>query len=507
MHFPANSSALLLRTLTWTGLTAGSFGIGASLTAWAAPVPSVLGILLLISSLTAIIVVTATAAWQQRTTGKPGKDAAQKSIATHHALTAEILKLTALDRAVLDTAADGILVINTAGTILKANKAAYTMFRAEAGTLVGTNVSRLMPQPHQQNHDGYIRRHLQTGEKRIIGTTRELDAKRLDGEVFPIELSVASTELEDKTYFTGFVRDVSVRKRLESELAQSARLRSVGQLASGIAHEMNTPLQYIRVNTEYLESSMQRVMGLLECLADPATPPPLQELTELKQNVSDSLTENLAGLNHLIGIVAAMKEFAHPGSDQPMEFDLNACVTSAGKVSNNHWRFVADLQFDLDPKLPKCVGSSSEACQAVLNLLINAADAIKDQRGDCPTEKGRIAVRTRHDDDWIYLEVENDGPSILPSVLTRVFDPFFTTKPVGKGTGQGLAITYSLIVDKHQGKLEVENLPDKGCKFTASFPRPTPADGGNNLGLRTAAPGAEDPAMETALQREQALQR
>ncbi|MCA9241851.1 MAG: PAS domain S-box protein, partial [Planctomycetales bacterium] len=441
MHSQASTAAVMLYVAACLMAATGAFFLGGWLALWAAATPEALWMAFAVCTLAGTLgAVCADRLWR-RLGPSTTNDSDDDHPATRSALTAEILRLTALDRAVFDTAADGIMVINPSGAILKANNAAHQMFRARAGSLLGMNVSRLMPQPHRDQHDGYIERHMQTGEKRIIGSTRELQAQRLDGEVFPIELSVASTRLEDKTYFTGFVRDVSTRTQLEAELAQAERFRSVGQLASGIAHEMNTPLQYIRINSEYLESSMCRLVEQIDRISNLAAIGTHDELADLKQNVSECLSENLKGLEHVIGIVDAMKEFAHPGPDTTADFNLNDCVTSAGRVSSNHWRWVADLVLELAPDLPSCSGNANEACQAMLNLLVNAADAIKDERGEHPTEKGQITVRTRHDCDWITVEIENDGPSIPPSLISRIFDPFFTTKPVGKGTGQGLAIT------------------------------------------------------------------
>ncbi|TWT77124.1 Sensor protein FixL [Posidoniimonas polymericola] len=389
-------------------------------------------------------------------------------------LASEIRRMSALDHAVLETAADSIVVIDKTGTILSANGAAHRTFVAEPGSLVGSNVARLMPEPHAGNHDGYVRHHLDTGEKRIIGTTRELVARRLNGEAFPMELSVASTIVDGDVYFTGFVRDISERKRLELRLLQSEKLSSVGRLAAGIAHEMNTPLQFISVNTKFLQESLEAlVKGPRRPIGEPARPSIDTDFCTMLECID----ENIEGVTRLVDIVRSMQEFSHPGDLRNSSFDLNHCVESVLKISRNRWKHVACLDLRLGKDLPPCEGSSNEIGQVILNLIVNAADAIAEQRGVDPAELGSITIRTTQEGGNLLLEVGDDGPGIPADVLPQIFEPFFTTKPVGAGTGQGLAIAYDIVVNKHGGALDAESAVGAGCWFTVTLPvsRPDPA--------------------------------
>jgi signal transduction histidine kinase len=165
-----------------------------------------------------------------------------------------------------------------------------------------------------------------------------------------------------------------------------------------------------------------------------------------------------------------MKEFSHPGQDERVGVDLNNAVCSTMTITRNRWKYVADLELDLDQDLPTLRCVPAEINQVLLNLIVNAADAIADKIGDNSEVKGIIKVRTRRDDEYVLIEVADTGCGIPNEIRNRIFDPFFTTKDVGKGTGQGLAICYNVIVNKHHGLLDVESTPGVGTKFTVAIP-------------------------------------
>jgi signal transduction histidine kinase len=164
-----------------------------------------------------------------------------------------------------------------------------------------------------------------------------------------------------------------------------------------------------------------------------------------------------------------MKEFSHPAREKTAT-DLNRAIQSTITVASNEWKYVADIEMDLDTNLPPVHCSPAEFNQVVLNIVVNAAHAIGDVVGDGGKGKGKIRVRTRADGEWAVIEISDTGAGMPPHVQQRIFEPFFTTKEVGKGTGQGLAIAHNVIVDKHGGIIKVASAPAKGTTFTIRLP-------------------------------------
>jgi signal transduction histidine kinase len=165
-----------------------------------------------------------------------------------------------------------------------------------------------------------------------------------------------------------------------------------------------------------------------------------------------------------------MKEFSHPGQDEKTAIDINKTIESTITVARNEWKYVAEMATDFDASLPLVPCLPGELNQVILNLIINAAHAIADVIAENSTEKGLIKVSTRHKEHWAEIQISDTGPGIPEKIRHRIFDPFFTTKEVGKGTGQGLAISYTVIVEKHRGTLNLETDEGKGTTFTICLP-------------------------------------
>jgi signal transduction histidine kinase len=281
--------------------------------------------------------------------------------------------------------------------------------------------------------------------------------------------------------------DVTAQKRMEVQLQQAQKLESIGQLAAGIAHEINTPIQFIGDNLTFLLGAFRSVIDLLE---------PFQALLEqqgqggrgpesvsavrqaldqadpefLKEDVPKAIQQSLDGVSRVAKIVNAMKEFSHPGSATRTPFDLNHAIESTALVCHNEWKYVAEMEFDFDPRLHSVPCFPDQFNQVMLNLIINAAHAIGDSLAETPGGKGRIRIRTRVLEDVAEIRVEDTGTGIPEAIRSRIFDPFFTTKPLGKGTGQGLAIAYSVIVEQHGGTISVASDPGKGATFILRLP-------------------------------------
>lgn len=284
--------------------------------------------------------------------------------------------------------------------------------------------------------------------------------------------------VEDRT-FQGFFLDVTKRRELEGELFQAQKLESVGRLAAGVAHEINTPIQFISDNTRFLSESFQELATLLLEVRRLGEEAPIEKAEDLRRlmeevdldflldEIPEALGQSLEGMGRVAEIVRAMKDFSHPGTGTPVQLDLNRALESTLAVSRNEWKFLADAQLDLEPDLPTVECFPGEVNQVFLNLIVNAAHAIGDARSY--GGKGSIWVRTRNLGDFARVEIQDDGGGIPEAIQDQIFDPFFTTKEVGRGTGQGLAISRS-VIDKHGGSMRFVSATGIGTTFVIELP-------------------------------------
>lgn len=318
----------------------------------------------------------------------------------------------------------------------------------------------------------------------------EWQHRRLDGTEFPTTVLLTRIELADRVLIQSTVRDITAQKRMQAELSQAHRLEAIGQLAAGIAHEINTPTQYIGDNTRFLGDAFRdihRVMDCLEQLLAAADPPDTKLLDRLRTaaeeadlrflagEIPQAITQSLEGVEHVAKIVRAMKEFSHPGSEGKTAVDLNRIIESTLTVCRNEWKYVAELVTDFDPALPPVPCLPAELNQAILNMVINAAHAIAEKAGESG-EKGTITVRTRSDGDAAEVRIEDTGTGIPGHLQPRIFNLFFTTKAPGQGTGQGLTMAQSIIVEKHGGTIECQSEGGKGTTFIVRLPLESAAD-------------------------------
>lgn len=270
-----------------------------------------------------------------------------------------------------------------------------------------------------------------------------------------------------------------VREAMQIELQQAQRLESVGRLAAGIAHEINTPIQYIGDNMRFLEDAFAEICGLLKSCRDSCVSGADLENVRLALGTLDAdyllseiptaVSQTLEGIGRVAAIVRAMKEFSHRGSGEKTLVDINQAIESTVTVSRNEWKYVADVETRLDRTLPQVTCLPGEMKQVLLNLIVNAAHAIADSVGESGT-KGLITVSTTRWRESLEIRVTDTGTGIPERLRDRIFEPFFTTKPVGKGTGQGLAISRSVVVDKHGGTIHFETEPGKGTTFVVRIP-------------------------------------
>ncbi len=292
-------------------------------------------------------------------------------------------------------------------------------------------------------------------------------------------------------FFAGVFENKWAEERrlgLELQLNQAQKLESVGQLAAGIAHEINTPTQFVGDNTRFLRDSFSDLNTLIEGLERVATHARaghvdrdlLDEVEQmqatadvdyLREEIPKAIDQSLDGIQRISMIVSAMKEFSHPDLGNKVAADLNKAIETTVTVARNEWKYVAEMQLELDTNLPRVECVLGEINQVILNLIVNSAHAIADKYGDGATGKGTITVSTRSDGDGVEVRVSDTGTGIPEKHRARMFTPFFTTKGVGKGTGQGLAIAYNVITKKHGGTIRFETETGQGTTFFIRLPR------------------------------------
>ena len=289
--------------------------------------------------------------------------------------------------------------------------------------------------------------------------------------------------------------DITERRQLEAQLAQAQKLESIGQLAAGIAHEINTPIQYVGDNLRFLSEAFRDLRRLqvkyeflmmearrgrvpVELVTDIDNAMTTADTEFLAREVPRALQQSLEGVDRMAGIVKAMKEFSHPGGADKLAIDLNRSIENTLTVARSAYRDVADVVTDFDRNIPAVPVLVAEFNQVILNIGVNAAQAIKDVVGP-KGEQGRgvIVIQTRGIGDQAEIRIRDTGPGIPEAIQSRVFDPFFTTREVGTGTGQGLAIAHAVITRKHSGQLTFETAPGRGTTFVIRLPLYPPLPG------------------------------
>ncbi len=272
--------------------------------------------------------------------------------------------------------------------------------------------------------------------------------------------------------------DEARRREDQEQQFLSEKLASVGRLTAGIAHEINTPMQFVSSNTEFvrdgvknLTSALQQILKMPMVLADGAAPwgesataralVQQLDLDFLLSEMPVAMSQTQGGIERVNEMISALKLFSHTQSDGRTKVCLNAAIRATVTITRNSWKTNSELDLVLDEALPQVRCNVGEINQVILNLLVNAAQAIDERLDRTSGERGKISIRSFQDDEDVVIELEDNGGGIPAENLKRIFDPFFTTKRVGQGTGQGLSISYDIVVRKHGGKLEVRSQPEK----------------------------------------------
>ena len=396
-------------------------------------------------------------------------------------------------QALMDNLPDHIYFKDVSSRFTRVNRAlALHLGLANPEAAIGKSDADFFP-PMQARQKLVDERCLLATGKPLLGLVEKSDAAV--GATWVSSTKVPLAGADGKiTGLVGISRDITAlkqaeldRQMMELQLRQSQKLESIGQLAAGIAHEINTPTQYVGDNTRFVKDSFAAIIKVLKsheallaaAKAGAVTPELLarneeiladSDLEYLYEQIPSALNETLEGVARVSKIVGAMKEFSHPGGTEKTPADLNKAIEGTVTVARNEWKYVAEVKLELEPNLPFVPCFLGEFNQCILNLIVNAAHAIGDVVKKTPDTKGLITVQTRHDGEFVEVRVTDTGTGIPEAVRPKIFEPFFTTKDVGKGTGQGLAMIYGCIVNRHGGTATFETETGKGTTFILRLP-------------------------------------
>ena len=356
-------------------------------------------------------------------------------------------------RAVVDTAVDGVILIDASAKVLMFNPACERLFGYRAEEVIGRNVKMLMPAHFRDAHDGYVHNYLRTGERRIIGIGREVQGQRKDGTVFPMDLSVGEAKQEGESIFVGIIHDLTERKKTEEQLAQAQKMEVVGQLSGGIAHDFNNLLTVIIGNAEFLIASLK----------------PRPDLHTLADGIVRAGQRGAQLTQRLLA-------FSRKQILQPTAVDLNHLIGDLRDLLRRTLREDIHVSLTLADNLHTAVADPAQLESALLNLCLNAQDAMP-AGGRLSLSTANIALDAGYSDrhlevppgDYVVIAVTDTGVGMSADVLPRVFEPFFTTKEVGKGSGLGLSMVYGF-VKQSKGHVSIYSEPGLGTTIRVYLP-------------------------------------
>ena len=374
-------------------------------------------------------------------------------------------------RAILESMPNGVFVTARDNTILDVNAMACQKF----GLTTSSEIGRLLAEflPFIENLSASKKEELFSSHLPYVSTARTKDNVEI-----PCEITATRIDADQVVWM---VRDISARveaemrqRKLEAELQQSQKFESLGTMAGGIAHELNTPIQFVTDNTRFLQKAFTDLVAAVQDLKVCVTPDVAKRVVDkfdleyLDAEVPQAITQSIDGLERIAEIVLAIKRFSHPASATKEANDLNQIIHTTVLVTKNQWKYVAELNLELAPNLPPIMSNAGELTQVILNLIVNATHAIEDRK--YAGKLGKIVISTHAIENGVECRIQDNGSGIEPANLKRIFDLFFTTKTPGRGTGQGLALAHSIICNSHGGNIDVESQLGEGSTFILRLP-------------------------------------
>lgn len=402
-----------------------------------------------------------------------------------HGLELEALKPHSSLEAAVEQAHETIMLTDRAGRIQYVNPSFERTTGYTREEVVG-QTPRLLKSGLEQ--DAFYRELWETIERGEVWSNCIFNKKK-DGTLFVEQMTISPIrdEASDIVSYLAVKRDVTRERALKFQLQQAQKIGSIGQLTAGIAHEINTPIQFIGDYTRFLGESFETLLNLLseyENLRDAArtgaTPTALIEKIEdlldeaeldfLSEQIPKAVEGSLGGVERIATIARAMKELSQPPSEEKTHVDLNHILENTITIARNRWKYVSEVVTDFEHELPGISCHPAELKEVFLNLIVNAAEAIERARGEDSENLGAIGIRTRSDESWVEVRISDTGTGMPKAIGARIFEPYFTTKEDQEEAGQGLAIVHSFVVERHQGSISFETAPGRGTTFTLRLP-------------------------------------
>ncbi|GMV90251.1 MAG: hypothetical protein AMXMBFR82_00290 [Candidatus Hydrogenedentota bacterium] len=383
----------------------------------------------------------------------------------------------------VDHASDSVFITDASGAIVYVNTACEHISGYDRGELMGQNPRIFKSGKHDE---GFYAELWQTIQRGDVWRGRLFNRSK-DGSYFEIEETITPIQGSDldQRYFLSIMRPTDSTAKDIERYYTAQKMEAIGELAAGIAHEINTPTQYIGDNLQFLAESFEKLIPVLrryrESLADDSgegsehTDPALtaRDLDFLLEEIPGAIKESREGNRKVAAIVRAVREFVHPDLEEKLPVEINHSIENTIALARNEWKYVAEVQTDFDPEIAEVLTVSGALNQVVLNLLVNAAQAIGEAREQGNKEKGTITVSTRRVGKELEIAIQDSGPGIPEAIRSRIFEPFFTTKRPGRGTGQGLAIVRALVAERLEGTLTFESEMGRGTTFAVRLPYET----------------------------------
>jgi len=391
----------------------------------------------------------------------------------------ENLKIT------LNSISEGVITTDFNDRIISVNRSVEEIFEFNEQELLGTLIKDFLSLLEIRDENNKYEMEIAEVYNILHNPLKDIDlsrnyfAKSKSGtqKIIQIHCVDIMSATDEKGGWNYFIKDITDIINIEQKSSLSQKLESLGQLAAGIAHEINTPMQYINDNNRFLQDSFRDINNYLKEIkliidSNNAAAQELKDKYDLDFLIGEiplAIEQTREGIEKVNKIIVAMKNFSHHQGTEKLIADLNYGIESTATITKNAWKYVADLSLDLDPNLPSILCFSDELNQVFLNMIINSAHAIEEKYGKSAI-KGTIKIQTQFDENNVIIKIEDNGNGIPPKNVSKIFDPFFTTKQVGKGTGQGLTIAHDIIVNKHNGKIMVDSVYQEGTVFTILIP-------------------------------------
>ena len=360
---------------------------------------------------------------------------------------------------ILDNIVDGLITIDERGAVQSFNKACERMFGYVASEVIGQNIKMLMPSPYAENHDQYLKNYRDTGNKKIIGIGRNVEARRKDGSVFPIDLSVAEVWVGSQRLFSGIIRDMTERKMQEDQLRHAQKMEAVGQLTSGIAHDFNNLLTVVLGNTRLIRKILKMAKDALPIFS----------------NIAERVDDIDAAAQRGADLVRRLMIFTRQRPLQKTVVHVNTCIQDIHGLLARALGETVEVKTILGQNVHPVHLDQDQFVNAMINIAVNARDAMP-RGGILTIETSNILLDERNTPNpdlapgpYICISITDTGMGMPESVRTRIFEPFFTTKPAGEGTGLGLSMIYGLI-QQSGGHIQVDSEIGRGTTFKIYLP-------------------------------------